>query len=292
MLSSFACAIPGIMGSRTIDNPKDRLVTILVSPLLSCSARLPVYTLMIAVMLPKDFSALQKAGLMLGLYLMGVVAAFGMACLFRRTLFKGESSLLLLEMPPYRKPSLKVTLLRMWERSNIFLRQAGTVILAIAILIWALSTYPKPADPHASKSEALAHSVAGRLGHAIEPVIAPLGYDWKIGIGILSSFAAREVFVGTMSVIYSIENGEENTPALRDAMLADKRPDGSRTYSPLVCLSLLVYYVLAMQCLSTLAVVRRETNSWKWPVFQAVYMSSLAWAASFLIFQGGKLLGF
>jgi ferrous iron transport protein B len=292
MLSSFACAIPGIMGARTIDNPKDRLVTILVAPLVSCSARLPVYTLMIAVMLPATFSAWHKAGLMLGLYAFGLTAAFGMAWLFRRTLFEGERSLLLLEMPPYRRPSLRVTLTRMWERSNIFLRQAGTVILAISVIIWALSTYPKPADPKAPPAQALANSVAGRLGHILEPVIAPLGYDWKIGIGIISSFAAREVFVGTMSVIYSIENGEKDTPALRQAMLAEKRADGSRTYTPLVCLSLMVFYVLAMQCLSTVAVVRRETNSWRWPLFQLGYMTLLAWLGAFLVFQGGRLLGF
>jgi ferrous iron transport protein B len=292
MLSSFACAIPGIMSARTIDNPKDRLVTILVAPLVSCSARLPVYTLMISVMLPANFSAWHKAGLMLALYIFGLLAAFGMAWLFRQTLFKGERSLLLLEMPPYRRPSLRVTLVRMWERAGIFLRRAGSVILAITVIIWALSTYPKPSNPDATPGEALAASAAGRLGHAIEPFIAPLGYDWKIGIGIISSFAAREVFVGTMSVIYSIEKGEDETPALRLAMLAEKRADGSSTYTPLVCLSLMVFYVLAMQCLSTVAVVRRETNSWKWPLFQLGYMSLLAWVGAFLVFQGGRLLGF
>jgi ferrous iron transport protein B len=292
MLSSFACAIPGIMAARTIDHPKDRLVTILVAPLVSCSARLPVYTLMIAVMLPSTLGAWRKAGLMLALYALGLAAAFGMAWLFRRTLCKGERSLLLLEMPPYRRPSLRVTLARMGERSSLFLRQAGTVILAISIIIWALSTYPKPADPQATPAQALATSIAGRLGRVIEPAIAPLGYDWKIGIGILSSFAAREVFVGTMSVIYSIENGETDTRALREAMVAERRADGSATYTPLVCLSLMVFYVLAMQCLSTVAVVRRETSSWRWPLFQVGYMTLLAWLGAFLVFQGGRVLGF
>lgn len=292
MLSSFACAIPAIMGARTIENPKDRLVTILVAPLVSCSARLPVYSLMIAVMLPATFSAWHKAGLMLGLYGLGLFAAFAMAWLFRKTLLKGERSLLLLEMPPYRRPSLKVTLHRMWERASLFLRQAGSIILGITIVIWALSTYPKPSNPEATSSEALANSAAGRLGHLIEPVIQPLGYDWKIGVGIISSFAAREVFVGTMSVIYSIENGEEDTPALRDAMLAEKTAAGTSTFTPLVCLSLMVFYVLAMQCLSTVAVVKRETNSWRWPLFQLGYMTLLAWVAAFLVFQGGRLLGF
>lgn len=291
MLSSFACAIPGIMSARTIDNSRDRLVTILVAPLVSCSARLPVYALLIAVMLASSANPWLKAGLMLGLYALGVGAAFAMAWIFRKTLLKGEHSLLLLEMPPYRRPSLRVTLARMRERAGIFLRQAGTVILAISVVIWALSTYPKSGNPNATRAEALANSAAGRVGQFIEPVIQPLGYDWKIGIGILSSFAAREVFVGAMSVIYSIENGEEDTPALRDAMLGEKARDGRGVYSPLVCLSLMVFYVLAMQCLSTLVVVRRETGSWRWPLLQFAYMTALAWLGAFIVFQGGRLLG-
>ncbi|HYG33211.1 MAG TPA: ferrous iron transport protein B [Clostridia bacterium] len=290
MLSSFACAIPGIMAARTIDNAKDRLVTILVAPLMSCSARLPVYALMIAVLLPPGFSAWHKAGLMLSMYLLGMLAAFGMAWLFRRTLCKGEHSLLLLEMPPYRWPSWRVTLVRMWERSGLFLRRAGTVILTISVLIWALSTYPKPSRPDATPAEALAASMAGKLGHAIEPLIQPLGYDWKIGVGIISSFAAREVFVGTMSVIYSIENGQDSDLALSQAMAAEKHPDGRPVYTGPVCIGLMVFYVLAMQCLSTVAVVRRETNSWKWPLFQIGYMTLLAWVGAFLVFQIGRCL--
>lgn len=292
MLNSFACAIPGIMSTRTIENPKDRLVTILVAPLMSCSARLPVYTLMIAVLFPTGFSSWKKAGVMLAMYLLGLFAAFGMAWLFRKTLFKGEHSLLLLEMPPYRRPSLRVTLARMWERAMIFLKRAGTVILAISIIIWAISTYPKPSNPNATPAEALATSFAGKLGHGIEPVIRPLGYDWKIGVGIISSFAAREVFVGTMSVIYSVQDGEKNAPALRDAMLGEKRTDGSPVFTPLVCISLLVFYVLAMQCLSTVVVVRRETNSWRWPLFMTAYMTGLAWVASFLVIHLGHCLGY
>ena len=228
---------------------------------------------------------------MLGLYLLGLGAAFAMAWLFRKTLFKGEHSLLLLEMPPYRRPSLRVTLHRMWERSVMFLKRAGTAILAISIIIWALSTYPKHPDPDASASDALAYSVAGRLGHAIEPVLTPMGGDWKIGVGVVSSFAAREVFVGTMSIIYSIENGEEDTGALREAMLGETRDDGTPLYTPLLCVSLLVFYVLAMQCLPTTAVVRRELGSWKWALFQLAYMTVLAWGAATLVYQGGRLLG-
>lgn len=290
MLSSFACAIPGIMAARTIDNVRDRLVTILVAPLVSCSARLPVYALLIALLLPAG-GAWQKAGMMLALYALGLAAAFTMAWLFRRTLFKGERSLLLLEMPPYRRPSLRVTAVRMWERGVMFLKRAGTAILAISIVIWALSTYPKPQNPDATASEALAASYAGQLGHAIEPVIRPLGYDWKIGVGIVSSFAAREVFVGTMSIIYAVEGGEEDTDSMRDRMLTETHPDGSPVYTPLVIFGLMVFYVLAMQCLPTSAVVRRETGSWKWPLFQLAYMTTLAWTAAFLVYQGGRLLG-
>ena len=292
LLNSFACAIPGIMSTRTIENPKDRLVTILVAPLMSCSARLPVYAVMIAVLFPVGFSSWKKAGVMLAMYLLGLFAAFGMAWLFRKTLFKGEHSLLLLEMPPYRRPSLRVTLARMWERAVIFLKRAGTVILAITVIIWAISSYPKPANPNATPAEALAASYAGKLGHAIEPYIAPLGYDWKIGVGIISSFAAREVFVGTMSVIYSVQDGEKNAPALRDAMVAEKTARGTPVFTPLVCLSLLVFYVLAMQCLSTVVVVRRETNTWRWPLFQVAYMTALAWGAAFLVLHVGRWLGY
>lgn len=292
MLSSFACAIPGIMATRTIENRKDRLVTILVAPLMSCSARLPVYSLMIAVLIP-GHSALQKSGIMLSMYLLGMVVAFSMAWLFKRKLLKGETPMLLLEMPPYRMPSWKGVALRMWERSGLFLRRAGTVILALSVLLWALATYPKPSDPKATPSEALAQSFAGRLGHAIEPAIAPLGYDWKIGIGLIGSFAAREVFVGTMSIVYSVESKDkEDIEPLRDTMSNEKRSDGTPIFTPLVCIGLMVFYVLAMQCISTVAIVRRETNSWRWPLFQIAYMTGLAWVAAFLVYQGGKLLGF
>jgi ferrous iron transport protein B len=292
MLSSFACAIPGIMATRTIENRKDRLVTILVAPLMSCSARLPVYALMIAVLIP-GHSALQKAGIMLSMYLLGIVAAFSMAWLFKKKLLKGETPMLLLEMPPYRMPSWKGVALRMWERSGLFLRRAGTVILALSVLLWALATYPKPSDPKATPSEALAQSFAGRMGHALEPAIKPLGYDWKIGIGLIGSFAAREVFVGTMSIVYSVESKDkEDIEPLRDTMIGEKRADGSPVFTPLVCIGLMVFYVLAMQCISTVAIVRRETNSWRWPLFQIAYMTGMAWVAAFLVYQGGKLLGF
>ncbi len=292
MLSSLACAIPGIMATRTIENRKDRLVTILVAPLMSCSARLPVYAIMIAVLIPTA-SALEKAGIMLSMYMIGFLAAFGMAWLFKKTLLRGETPMLLLEMPPYRLPSWRGVFVRMWERGLIFLRRAGTVILALSILLWALATFPKPKDPETSPADAIAHSYAGMMGHTIEPLIKPLGYDWKIGIGLIASFAAREVFVGTMSIVYAVESdAEEDIAPLRDTMRAEKHADGSPIFTPLVCIGLMVFYVLAMQCISTVAIVRRETNSWRWPLFQIAYMTTLAWLGAFLVYQGGRLLGF
>jgi len=292
MLSSFACAIPGIMATRTIEQRKDRLVTILVAPLMSCSARLPVYTLLIAVLLP-DVAIWKKSLIMLSMYLLGIVAAFSMAWLFKKTLLRSETPILLMEMPPYRAPSMTGILLRMRERALLFLKRAGTVILALSVVLWALMTYPKPSKPDATRAEQLSHSVAGRLGHALEPVIAPLGFDWKIGIGLIGSLAAREVFVSTMGIVYSVESEAPDSTALSlsDTMRAEKRADGTPVYTLLTGLALMVFYVLAMQCLSTLAVVRRETNSWGWPAFQFAYMTALAYAAAFLVYQGGRLLG-
>ncbi len=292
LLGSFACAIPGIMATRTIETRKDRLVTILVAPLMSCSARLPVYALMIAVLIP-GASTLSKMGIMLGMYALGIGAAFVMAWFFKTRIFKGETPMLLLEMPPYRMPSFKSIALRMLERAGIFLRRAGTVILALSMGLWALMTYPKPENPQATRAEALAQSLGGRMGHVVEPLIAPLGYDWKIGIGLIGSFAAREVFVSTMSTIYNVEKSEEDgIEPLRDTMRSELRADGTPVFTPLVCIGLMVFYVLAMQCVSTLAIVRRETHSWRWPLFQLFYMTSLAYLAALIVYQGGRLLGF
>lgn len=294
MLSSFACAIPGIMATRTIENRKDRLVTILVAPLMSCSARLPVYAIMIKLLMPAQ-SDLKSAGVMLIMYFLGIVAAMGMAALFKKTLLRSETPMLLLELPPYRRPVLSGILQRMWDRGLIFMKRAGTLILALSVVLWALLTYPKPSNPEATQSEVLAHSFGGRIGKTIEPAIAPLGYDWKIGIALVSSFAAREVFVTAMGQIYNVD-GADDEELQRDktaaAMAAETRPDGTRLFTPLVCISIMVFYVLAMQCISTVAIVRRETGGWKWPLFQIGYMTVLAWVGSFIVYQGGKLLGF
>jgi ferrous iron transport protein B len=326
MLSSYACAIPGIMATRTIETRKDRLVTILVAPLMSCSARLPVYTLLIAACIPdiRILGILKLQGLtMLAMYLLGTVVALLMAWLFKKTLLKGETPMLIMELPPYKRPLLRVVARHMWDRARLFLRRAGTMILGINILLWFLATYPKtnveslnrstvksetqPAGSTIQSSSnptlpspaelaggQLRNSFAGRMGHAIEPVIAPLGFDWKMGIGIITSFAAREVFVSTMSTVYNVgqaDDSEAGTKTLAQTLRAQKRPDGTPVYTTLVAITLMVFYVFALQCASTVVVVRRETNSWKWPLFQWVYMGILAWGLAFITYQGGRWLG-
>ena len=296
LLSSYACAIPGIMSTRTIENPKDRLVTILVAPLMSCSARLPVYALMIAALLPAE-SVWSKGAIMMGLYLLGTMAALFFAWLFKKTILKAETPLFLMELPPYRIPSLIQIASQMWQRSGLFLKRAGTVILGISIILWFLASFPKletkSGSPEPTKTEQLQHSFAGRIGHVLEPALAPLGMDWKIGIGLVAAQAAREVFVGTMSIVYNVQDGEDQKDgALVQTLRDQRRPDGTAVFTPLTCLSILVFFVLSMQCVSTLAVVRRETNSFRWPLFQFCYMTGTAYLAALLIYQGGRMLGF
>ena len=286
LLSSYACAIPGIMATRTVEDPKDRLTTILVAPLMSCSARIPVYTTLIAAAVPAALMpAWGKAGAMLGLYTLGTATAFILALLFRKKMLGGGSPPLILELPPYRRPSFRTVILRMWERAVIFLRRAGTVILALSILLWFLCNFPHAAE---DPSERLAQSFAGKIGHVLEPVIRPLGFDWRIGVGLVASLAAREVFVSTMSIVYHVGGEEEG---LVHAMRAATWPDGSMIYTPLTCVALLVFYVYALQCLSTVAVVRRETGSWKWPAFMMLYMAGLAYTGAWLVQTVGRALG-
>ena len=292
LLSSYACAIPGIMATRTIEDQKDRLTTILIAPLMSCSARLPVYLLMISALVPGDrVPILTKAGVMVFMYALGTFGAFGFAWLFKRTLLKGEPPLMIMELPPYRLPRIRDIGQHMIERAWLFLKNAGTVILAISIVLWFLAAYPKAPDG-ASPTEQLAQSFAGKAGHALEPVIKPIGFDWQIGIGLISSLAAREVFVSTMSVVFNAEDTGNNTAPLRQSLLKATWPDGRPLFTPLVCLTLMIFYVFAMQCMSTLAVVKRETNSWRWPLFQMAYMTGTAWVVCFVFFQAGRALGF
>lgn len=271
LMSSFACAIPGIMATRTIENRKDRLATILVAPLMSCSARLPVYLLLVAAFVPRF-----QAAAMLGLYALGTLAAFLMARLFKSTLLKGPPPPFIMELPPYRVPALKGVLLSMGERSGQFVKRAGTVILAISMVLWFLASHPKGPGGAAPAMEA---TYVGCMGHAIEPAIRPLGFDWRIGVGLVTSFAAREVMVTTLATLYGVEGDDD---AVRAGLVERLRRD----YSPAVGVSLLVFFVLACQCMSTLAVVKRETGSWSWALFMLAYMTVLAYLGSLAAYQG------
>jgi ferrous iron transport protein B len=367
LLSSFACAIPGIMATRTIESRKDRLATILVAPFMSCSARLPVYFLLIGTFFSK-YSPLVQGGLMLGLYLLGILAAVATAWVFKRTFLKGAPTSFILELPTYKPPQV-TQVARVVTRNTLeFLTKAGTTIFCLSVILWAMTYYPRlpgqqstaienawrptrdvlahvmfpePSLPRLGSTEAgidvhdgvisvirdggntvqfseasgqvikgqlnpdevarlkeyrdadiakqvasaqLRHSLAGRFGHILEPALRPVGYDWKMGVGLVGAFAAREVFVSTMAITYSA-GSEDDTADLSTAMRADTYPDGSKVWTPAVALSLLVWFVLAMQCMSTLAIVRRETGGWGWPMFMVGYMNVLAYAAAFVTFH-------
>jgi ferrous iron transport protein B len=305
MLSGYACAVPGIMATRTIADPKDRLATIMVVPLMSCSARLPVYTLLIGAFVPAVTVAgvVNVQGLtMLVMYLLGTLAALGMAAIFKRTLLRAPTRPMLLELPPYRLPSVRSLAVSVSHRAMLFLRRAGTVILAVSIVLWALATYPRTeavpgTPPEVAQEQQLAHSALGRVGHAIEPAVRPLGFDWKIGVGIAASFAAREVFVSTMGTIYGVGGGDEGSAALTDRLRAERDPrTGRPVYTTLVAIALMVFYVFAMMCASTMAVTVREAGGgrrgWSWAGFQFGYMLVLAYGAALLVYRGGLYLGF
>lgn len=311
MISGFACAVPAIMTARNIENKKERLLTILITPLMSCSARLPVYTILISLVIPKKnvlgFIGLQGL-VMMGLYLLGIVMALTIASIAKWFIKSNDKSFFILELPTYRGPRWKNVLVTMVNKAKIFVFDAGKVIMIISLILWALSTYG-PADKMRAvaqqydqliqqdpsnakelgiqkKSTLLQNSYAGVIGKSIEPVIRPLGYDWKIGIALITSFAAREVFVGTMATLYSVEGGKDaDESTLTQKMRHAKKPDGTPVYTLAAGVSLMVFYLLAMQCMSTLAVVKRETRSWKWPVIQLVYMTGLAYLMSFLVYH-------
>ena len=307
MLSGYACAVPGIMATRTVEHEKDRLATILVVPLMSCSARLPVYTLLIGAFVPPaailgGLLGLQGATMLL-MYLLGTASALGMAALFKRTLLRGPVRPMILELPAYRRPSVTSLAVSVAGRVRLFLRRAGTVILALSVVLWAMATYPKTApDPRlpaaAQQERQLERSALGRIGRAIEPAVRPLGYDWKIGVSIATSFAAREVFVSTMGTIYGVGDAaaDGGAAALTDQLRAERDPrTGRPVYTPLVAVGLMVFYVYALMCMSTVAVTVRETGGgargWRWAALQFGYMLALAYAAALLVYQGGRLLG-
>lgn len=310
LLSSFACAVPGIMATRTIESPKDRVATIMIAPFMSCSARLPVYTLMIAAFFSdqKVFGFVSLGALIiLGMYLLGIMVAIVVAWILKHTILNAPPPPFVMELPPYRLPDLGNVAHALLTRTTVFLKRAGTVILAISILLWALIAFPRagvstnPDNPESSAvsqraaaaREQIQNSFAGQAGRLIEPLIRPLGFDWKIGIGLISSFAARETIISTLSIVYNVgESSDHKSSSLVDAMRNAKHADGSPVWTPLVALSLMVFFLLACQCMSTVAIVRRETNSWRWPLFMVGYMLVLAYGASLMVFQGGHVLGF
>ncbi|MEO7293965.1 MAG: ferrous iron transport protein B, partial [Ginsengibacter sp.] len=310
MISGFACAVPAIMSARNIENKKERLLTIMCTPLMSCSARLPVYTILIALIIPKHlyFGFLSVQGLvMMALYLLGTVMALVTAYIFKWFIKSIERSYFILELPVYRGPRWKNIFFTMLEKAKVFVFNAGKIIMVISLLLWVLSSFgpkqrmktasekyealaianPSQADQYSKerKTALLENSYAGILGKSIEPAIQPLGYDWKIGIALITSFAAREVFVGTMATLYSVgEDKDKDYTTLHQKMEAAVKPDGTKVYDLATGLSLLVFYVLAMQCMSTLAVVKRETRSWKWPIIQLLYMTGLAYVMSWVVY--------
>ncbi|HWY12302.1 MAG TPA: ferrous iron transport protein B [Bacteroidia bacterium] len=311
IVSGVACAVPSILGARTISNYKERLITILVIPLMSCSARLPVYTLLISLMVPDEivFGIFNLKGLiLLGMYLLGFVATLATAFVLKLIVKTKEKSYFIMELPVYRMPQWKSIGVIVVGKVKVFLWEAGKIILAISIILWFLSSHCPDSEfkridleykeamntlPNDSmknvfekqmQSAKLEASYAGWLGKKIEPAIKPLGFDWKIGIALITSFAAREVFVGTMATIYSA-NDSENVTSVREKLILEKEPDGKPKYSAAVCLSLLVFYAFAMQCMSTMAVVLRETKSWKWTLIQFFYMTGLAYLSSYLVYN-------
>ena len=292
IMSGYACAIPGIMSTRTIDSWKERLTTILILPLISCSARLPVYVLMIGAFIPdvKIYNFIDLQGMiMVAMYFLGTITAFFLAKIFSNFLSERSNPSFILELPPYRRPIPKSVLKQVYNKGKLFLKDAGKIIMFISIMLWFLASFPKN-DNQDFKIE---NSYAGRIGKFVEPAIEPLGFDWKIGISLITSFAAREVVVSTLSTIYNIKDDESGLVDLKQAMRNDINPKtGKSVYTPLIALSIMIFYVYAAQCMATFAVVRTETNTWKWPLFMILYMTSLAYLMSFVVFQVGTLMGF
>lgn len=323
LLSGFACAVPAVMATRTIESRRDRIATMLALPLMSCSARLPVYVLVIATI----FSGEERVAgvfspgalVLFTMYLVSTLATLGAAAVLRRTVLKGPRPALVLELPPYRRPEWRTLLRSTWERVRSFLVDAGTIILAISIVLWALLTYPKSEEVHAryeaqrselasvadeserasrleqldaaEAGEQIRKSAAGRVGLAIEPVLQPLGFDWRIGVGIIGAFAAREVFVSTLATVFGISAGDDDATPVREALANASHTDGRKLMTPLAGLSLMLFFVFACQCMSTIAVVKRESGSWKWPMLMFGYMTTLAYVVSLAVYQLGSAFG-
>jgi ferrous iron transport protein B len=323
LLSGFACAVPAVMATRTIERRRDRLVTMLALPLMSCSARLPVYILVVGTVFAGKSLGWLSAGavVLFSMYALSVLVTLAAAAVIRRTVLPGPAPAFVLEMPPYRWPSGRILWINAWRRLRIFLVDAGTIILAMTVLLWAFLSFPKSdevAARYAAEREVvqqmglsdtakmqtlrsldvreasaqLERSLGGRFGHAIEPALRPIGFDWQIGVGIIGAFAAREVFISTLGVVLGIGESDEESRPLRQALREARHADGTLVMTPLSGVSLMVFFLLACQCMSTIAVVRRESGSWKWPVFLFSYMTVIAYVASLIVYQGGRLLGF
>jgi ferrous iron transport protein B len=323
MLSGFACAIPAVMATRTIESRKDRLITMLALPFTSCSARLPIYLLVVATVFNGEAPVLGVlsvgALVLLSMYSLSVVAALSAAAVLRRTVLKAPRPTLILELPPYRRPLFRNLAVNVGQQVRSFLVEAGTVILSLTIILWVLLSYPRLSETtevfaarqaeaanslsgealearraeltSAEAGQRLRESVAGRLGHVLEPALEPLGFDWRIGIGILGAFAAREVFVSTLGIVFDIADADESNESLREALKHATWPDGRPLLTPLSGVCLMVFFVLACQCMSTLGVVARESRSWKWPAFLFTYMTVLAYVVTLILYQTGHALG-
>jgi ferrous iron transport protein B len=296
MLTGFGCSIPAIMATRTLESRRDRLTTMLVLPLISCGARLPIYALIIPAFFPVQW----HAPMLWLIYIIGMLLAIVCAKILRATLFKGETVPFVMELPPYRLPTLKGVLIHMWERGGLYLKKAGTVILGISIILWGLTSYPKtdfppggsgstptaPAvatTPEEQQSIALANTIAGRIGHAMEPLIKPLGFDWRIGTAMIGAFAAKEVFVAQLGIVFAVGEADEESVPLRDQLKAN--------YSPLTGFCIMLFMLISAPCMATIAVTRRESNSWRWALFQLGGMTLLAYVLTLIVYQVGLLLG-
>jgi len=302
LMSGYACAIPGVMASRTIDGWKERLITIMVLPLMSCSARLPVYALMIGAFIPsrKVLGLFNLQGLtLIFMYFLGTVTALVIAKILSKFVKEKGHSSFVMELPPYRVPLIRSVFRQVYTRGKQFLFNAGKIIMAVSIVLWFLASFPKVTTESTNFNidnteivNPIHNSYAGKIGHAIEPIIRPLGFDWKIGVGLITSFAAREVIISTLATLYSVEDDGKNMVSLSESMRNDINPEtGLPVFSTLVALSLMVFFVYAAQCMATFAIVRHETNSWKWPIIMVTYMTSLAYIASFIVYQGGTFIG-
>jgi ferrous iron transport protein B len=310
MLLGFGCTIPAIMATRTIEDKNDRFVTMLVVPFISCGARLPVYALLIGAFFPERISG----NILFSLYILGIVVAIFMAKILRKYLFRGEAAPFVMELPPYRFPTVKGLLIHMWERGVVYLKKAGTIIFVGVLIVWFLSNFPW--SPNYSKDygalieqsqnneemvvqlenerafEKLEMSYAGKMGRAIAPIFKPLGFDdWKLSVGLIGGFVAKEIVVGTLGTLHSVGEVGEGSESLRQRLQSQTRPDGGKKFNPLVAYTIMIFVLLYIPCVATIAVIKRETNSWKWPIFTVFYTTGVAWIASFIVYQGGRLLG-